>query len=121
MNRRNATTDLWNSLSPDLISIQIEGKIVFVNIAGAKLLGAVTPEQIVGKPILDFVHPDCRGIFAEQVRQITKEEMEVALGKERWIRLDGTPIEVEVAAMRITYQNKLAMQFIARRLTGASQ
>ena len=121
MSRQNATTDLWNSLSPDLIGIQIGGEIVFINIAGANLLGAATPEQIVGKLIMDFVHPDCRGMFAERVQRTTKEEIEVALGKEKWIRLDGTIINVEVAAMPITYQDKSAVQFIARRITGASE
>jgi len=112
---------LWNSLSPDLIGIQIGGEIVYINIAGANLLGAATPEKIVGKLIMDFVHPDCRGMFAERVQRTTKEEIEVALGKEKWIRLDGTIINVEVAAMPITYQDKSAVQFIARRITGASE
>ncbi len=33
--------------SPDVIGIQSEGKIVFINVAGAKLLGAVNPEQLI--------------------------------------------------------------------------
>ncbi len=121
MSRQNATIDLWNSLAPDLISIQIEGEIVFINIAGANLLGAVTPEQIVGKPIIDFVHPDCRGMFAERVQRMTKDETESALGKEKWIRLDGTTVDLEVAAMPITYHDKLAVQFIARCITDPSK
>jgi PAS domain S-box-containing protein len=121
VSRQNANTDLWDSLSPDLIGIQIEGEIVFINTAGAKLLGAASPEQVVGKPIMGFVHPDCQGVFADQVQQMTKEGAEVALSKEKWIRLDGTVIDVEVAAMPLTYQDKLAVQFIARHITSASK
>jgi PAS domain S-box-containing protein len=120
MSRQNATTDLWDSLAPDLIGIQIKGEIVFINTAGAKLLGAANPEQLVGKLIVDFVHPDCQGIFADQLQQMTNEGAEVALSKERWIRLDGTVIDVEVAAMPLIYQDKLAVQFIARRIAGAN-
>ncbi len=38
--------------SPDAIGIHSEGKIVFINVAGAKLLGAVNPEQLIGKPVM---------------------------------------------------------------------
>jgi PAS domain S-box-containing protein len=121
VSRQNATTDLWDSLSPDLIGIQIEGEIVFINTAGAKLLGATNPEQVIGKPMMDFVHPDCQGIFADQAQQMTQEGAEVALSKEKWIRLDGTVIDVEVAAMPLIYQDKLAVQFIARCITHANR
>jgi PAS domain-containing protein len=46
--------------SPDAIGIQREGKIVFMNVAGAKLLGAVNPEQLIGKTVIDFIHLNIR-------------------------------------------------------------
>jgi PAS domain S-box-containing protein len=81
----------------DLISIQVEGKIVYINTAGAQMLGAVTSTQLIGKPILDFVHPDYREIAAERVRQMTTDGIVVCPSEERWLRsMDG---DVEVAAM----------------------
>jgi PAS domain S-box-containing protein len=119
--QRNTNTDLWDSLSTDLISIQVEDKIVFINTAGAKLLGAAGPEQLVGKPILDFVHPDDRAEFSTRVRQMTEEGAETWPHEEQWVRLDGSIINVAVAAMPLTYQNKLAVQFIACGITGRKQ
>lgn len=119
--QRNTNTDLWDSLSPDLISIQVEGKIAFINTAGARLLGATGPEQLVGRPFLDFVHPDCRAEFSAWVRRMTEEGAEALLCEGQWVRLDGTIIDVDVAAMPFTYQNRLAVQFIARDITGRKQ
>ncbi|MGL5196907.1 MAG: PAS domain S-box protein, partial [Chroococcales cyanobacterium] len=45
-------------LSPEAIIVHRGGKIEFINTAGAKLLGATSPEALVGLPVLDFVHPD---------------------------------------------------------------
>jgi two-component system sporulation sensor kinase A len=56
-------------LSPDIIAIHSEGKIDFVNRTGARLLGATNPKQIMGKPIMDFLHPDYRKIVEERLRK----------------------------------------------------
>jgi PAS domain S-box-containing protein len=102
----------------DLISIQADGKIVYINTAGAKMLGATTPGQLVGKPMLDFVHPDYYEIAAERERQMTAKRFVLCPNKERWIRLDGRVITVEVAALRITYEGKSAVQLIVREDCG---
>ena len=111
-NRTNA--EVWDSFALDLVSIQVEGKIVFINKAGAQMLGAATPEQIVGRSILDFVHPDYQEIAIDRVRQMIYGDVVICPGEEKWIRLDGRSIEVEVAAMPLVYQGRPAVQFIAR-------
>ncbi len=114
MTQKSTSTDVWDSLTLDLVSIQVDGKIVFINKAGAKMLGAAAPEQLVGRSILDFVHPDYQEIAIDRVRQIINGDVVICPGKEKWIRLDGRPIDVEVAAMPLMYQGRPAMQFIAR-------
>lgn len=105
-------------LSPDAIGVQIEGKIAFINTAGAKLLGAVNPEQLIGKPVLDFVHPDYRGIAGERIRRIIEERKIVPPLEEKFIKLDKTVIDVEVTAAPITYKDKPAVQVIIRDISG---
>ncbi len=118
MTQSRTQAEVWDSISLDLISVQVEDKIVFINTAGAKMLGAATAEQLVGRSILDFVHPDYREIAAERVRQITTEGIVMCPSEERWLRLDGTAIAVEVAAMPIFYKGNLAMQLMVRREDG---
>jgi len=121
MSQRQSKVDVWNAFALDMIGIQIDGKIVFINTVGAKLLGAVCPEQVVGKPVMDFIHPDCRGLVAEQVRQVTGDGVEVPPSREKWVRLDGTVIDVEVVFMPLDYHDKRAVQFIARDAAGRQQ
>ena len=123
MTQKSTSAEVWDSLTLDLVSIQVEGKIVFINKAGAKMLGAAAPEQLarehrpeqlVGRSILDFVHPDYQEIAINRVRQMINGDVVICPSKEKWIRLDGSSIDVEVAAMPLVYQGRSAMQFIVR-------
>ena len=111
-NRTNA--EVWDSFALDLVSIQVEGKIVFINKAGAQMLGAATPEQIVGRSILDFVHPDYQESATDRVCQVIGRGAIICPTAERWIRLDGRTIEVEVVLMPLVYEDRPAVQLIAR-------
>jgi PAS domain S-box-containing protein len=82
------------------------------------MLGAATPAQLIGRPILDFVHPGYHEIAAERVRQMTADGLVVCPSKERWLRLDGAAIDVEVAAMPVVYESKSAVQLMVRKGDG---
>lgn len=114
MNPICTNSDVWNSCALDLISVQIDGKIAFINLVGAKMLGATSPEQLVGKPILDFVHPDYRAVACERIGQLMNEGIDICPVEEKWLRLDGTVIDVAVATTRLFYQGKLGIGFIVR-------
>jgi two-component system cell cycle sensor histidine kinase/response regulator CckA len=103
--------------SPDAIAIHSEGKIVFINAAGAKLLGAAHPEQLIGKEMINFVHPDYREIARERIRLMTENEKNVSPSEQKFIKLDGSVIDVEVMAMPFVYQGKPGIQVIIRDIT----
>ena len=46
--------------SPEPIAVSRAGKILFVNPATVKMMGATSQQELVGKQILDLVHPDSR-------------------------------------------------------------
>jgi len=50
-------------LSFDGILIHSEGKVVFINRTGAKLFGANSLNELIGKHIMDFIHPEYRKSF----------------------------------------------------------
>jgi two-component system, sporulation sensor kinase A len=47
-------------LSPEAIVVHREGKIDYINPAGAKMIGNTRVDELLGKSIIDFVHPDYR-------------------------------------------------------------
>ncbi|MCH7541146.1 MAG: PAS domain S-box protein [Proteobacteria bacterium] len=104
-------------LSPDAIMVHQDGKFVFVNPAGVRLFGAERPEQLIGKPALDIVHPDFRDVARERIRQVIETEKRVSLVEEKFLRLDGTAFDAEVSGTSFHYKGRPAVQVIIRDIT----
>ncbi len=108
-------------LGPDVVAVHCEGKIVYINQAGVSLLGANNVEEILGKPVMDFVHPDYTAIVQERIKQ-TQEDAKVAtVIYEKFLRLDGKAINVEVTAIPIMYEDKPATQVVFHDVTERKQ
>lgn len=105
-------------LSPETIAVHCEGKIVYANAAGLKLFGASSLDEVMNKPILDFVHPDYRELAMERARKSYEEKLPAGLLEEKMIRRDGQVIDVEVVSAPITYHGKPATQVVIRDITG---
>ncbi|MDT4953528.1 MAG: hypothetical protein QOJ02_1666, partial [Acidobacteriota bacterium] len=104
-------------LSPETVIVHSEGKLAYINAAGMKLLGAASLEEVYGKPILDFVHPDYLETVKARIQHLRGEGSQTDLIEEKLIRLDGQVIDVEVAGIPITYSGKPAIQLIVREIT----
>ncbi len=104
-------------LSPDGMAIHVDEKLVFINPAGARLLGATEAKELLGKPIFDFVHSDHRPIVRARLQALKQDEQAHWI-EERLIRLDGTEVEMEVADIPFTYEGKPAVQTVFRNISG---
>ena len=103
--------------SPDAIFIYVDGKIVFANRESLRLLAAADQGELIGKPVLGFVHPDSRSLVMERMQKATGEGVVLPLAEEKFIRLDGSEVEAEVVALAVRYENKPAVQLIIREIT----
>jgi PAS domain S-box-containing protein len=99
-------------LAFEAIAIHSQGTLVYVNPQAVKLLGGASPEEFIGKPIRDFVHPDYWNLAQARVQQVGEEGKGVPLVEETLIRLDGTSVEVEAASVPIMYQGRSAVQSV---------
>ena len=104
-------------LSPEAIFIQTEGNFVFVNSALVKLLGANTPDDLLGTRVADRIHPAFHGIVNDRMRLLREERKTVPLLEEKWIRLDGAQVDVEVAASPFTHHGKDGAQVVVLDVT----
>ena len=100
-------------LSPHAIFVNCKGRIVFSNQACAKLLGAIAPSQLFGKQVLEIIHPDSQEQALQRIASILETKQAAPLIEERFIALNGSPIDVEVAAAPIMFEGTLAIQVIA--------
>ena len=104
-------------LSPEAIAIHEDGKFVYVNQAGAKLIGARNPQQLIGMDVLAVVHPDFRDVVRLRAEAANQKGSEGPLLAEKLVRLDGTIIDVEVVAIPVSFKGRHAVQVIVRDLT----
>jgi diguanylate cyclase (GGDEF)-like protein/PAS domain S-box-containing protein len=103
--------------SPDAIFVHHRGRIVFANRAGAVLLGATDPGAIIGRSVLDFVHPDARAAVEARLEKVLEHDTELALMEDRLVRLDGSVVRVDAHSIfPFMYQDKPAVQVVARKV-----
>jgi PAS domain S-box-containing protein len=101
-------------MSPDAIAVHDGSRILFANTAAARLLGLPDPGTAVGMPIIDFVHPDSRVLIETRVRTMLSERLVAPLMEERFVKADGSPVDVETIAMPITWMGRPAVQVAFR-------
>src|SRR5919199_148492 len=104
-------------LSPDAIFIQCGGNFVFANSATLKLYGATSRDELMGRPVLARWHTDYQEIVKEHRRTILEEGIPAEWMELKAVRLDGTAIDVEVAAAPFTYQQMRAIQVVVRDIS----
>lgn len=105
-------------LSPVAIFVNVRGKFAFLNAEALALLGASTPEDMIGKEVLDFIGPEHREIVRARITSMIEgKAASVPLLQESFLRLDGSRIDAEVAASRIAYQGEVALLVVFRDIT----
>ena len=104
-------------LSPEAIIVHCEGKFVYVNPAAQRLWGASGPEELIGKPVLDVVHPDSRDIVIRRIREVEELGSSTPLNEQKHIKLNGDVIDVEVTGMPFVFRGQPAVQAMIRDVT----
>lgn len=104
-------------VSPDAIFVTRDDRIVFVNNVALRLFGAKTPEEMIGRSPLDFIHPDFQAITRDRIKPLIEGGQSGPLLEEKFIRLDGATIDVEVAAVRFVDREGPAIQVVLRDIT----
>lgn len=98
--------------SPDAILIVVEEKIVFLNPAGGRMLGA-DAERLVGRPLAAFLDPK----RPQQAHEALLPSDEPIFREQVWRRLNGEAIEVELAASELRHGERPAVQLVLRNIT----
>ena len=75
-------------------------RISFANRKAISILGYEDQEAIVGRPLLDLIHPDDRPVLWERIPNAATRH--VVVGEERFLRKDGSsaPVDIEIFPMK---------------------
>jgi PAS domain S-box-containing protein len=107
--------------SPDGIVVHCDGLLQYVNPAAVRLLRAHTSGELIGQRAINFVHPEQRAMAFERIQQMMSSGEPAPLADEKFLRLDGSVVDVEVAAIPTQYDGKPAVQVIFREITRRKQ
>ena len=104
-------------LSPDAVTIHEDGKWVFANPAAARLLGVEQPSQLIGRSLLDFMHPDMHEQARQRWKRLYEDRQPVSPVEQTMIKPDGSIVYLETSGAPVVWQGRPAAQAIARDVT----
>jgi PAS domain S-box-containing protein len=101
--------------APDAIFVQTEGLFAYVNQAGLRLFGATSADQLVGRPVLERIHPSSVEVVREGILHPGRSS---TLPSERkYVALDGKILDVETYIAPISYANRDGALIFVRDIT----
>jgi PAS domain S-box-containing protein len=89
--------------APDAIFIQTGGRFAYLNQGAVLLFGAKSAQEMLGRSVIEMIHTDFKSIAAERIRRLNELRETQAALDERILRIDGTPVDVEVSAVPFVY------------------
>ncbi|MBI3454019.1 MAG: PAS domain S-box protein, partial [Rhodospirillales bacterium] len=101
-------------LSPDGIMIVSGGRILFVNSAGAQLLGAASADRLIGASILNFLEADNERAVIEQIADLLDRGGEIAPVEIKLRRQNNRLIDIELAANPFGEAESRSIQLVMR-------
>ena len=99
---------------PDAVMVHGENKILFVNPACMKLLGAQRAEQLLGMEVLEILHPDYREGVQKCIQYCLETGTACPAKESVFLALDGSEVQVEAAAIAVPWKGLQAVEVIVR-------
>jgi PAS domain S-box-containing protein len=102
------------------IVIHNKGNLVFANAQAYSIFGVKASKSLIGKNVLDFVHPDYRLKIAERMKEVDAG-VPVPMMEQKYLRTDGKIVDVEAMAYPFEFQGEPCIQVIFRDITEKKQ
>jgi PAS domain S-box-containing protein len=105
---------------PDTVLVGQDGRNVYANPAAVRLLRAAGPEELVGLDVFAIIEPAQHEWARQQMQRTLAGEKQPPF-EDRFVRLDGSLVPVEIAASVLTWQGRPALQVVVRDITERKQ
>jgi PAS domain S-box-containing protein len=96
--------------------------ITVANEAALAMAGAQSPDDLIGRSIFDFIHPDSRKIVEKRVAALKNTDSVILpCVREKFIRMDGGAVDVEVMASRVFDNGIPVTQVVFRKISDSTE
>jgi len=102
---------------PDCVFVHSGGAIVFVNRAGVEMVRGAGPQDLLGRSVMSFVHPESLATVGARVRIMMEQGLRAPMMVERFVRLDGSDFFAEAIATPLVFEGKPAIQVVMRDIS----
>jgi diguanylate cyclase (GGDEF)-like protein/PAS domain S-box-containing protein len=103
--------------SPDAVCVHEGGRVVYVNPAAIRWIGAQSSAQLVGHLITEFVHPDSVPAMLARIASLRHEGDTSPPSEAVMLRFDGSTLDVEAVSVLTVWEGRPAYQVIFRDLS----
>jgi len=100
--------------APDAIFIETREQFVYGNDAFCRLIGAPSYRELLGRSVYDVFPSGDHALVKERIRLLNSEHQPVPITERKYLRLDGTPVDVEITAVPFKYQGEQGALVFAR-------
>jgi len=107
-------------LSPVAMSIIHNWKTVYFNPAAVQLFGAKTQNELIDRRLFELIHPDFHELAIENAKLLA-EKGYINMQEQKYIKLDGSILEVETQAKIIRFNENPATLVIIKDITERKQ
>ena len=104
-------------LSPEVVYVHIDGEFTYINPAGAAILGAKDPDELIGLSMYDFMHPDSLDIAKARTERLQREKGILPPMEMKIRTLDRKIIHVEATGAYIQFMGKPAVLSLMSDIT----
>jgi len=114
-----ASEERWHrlvELSPVAIYVTVDWTLQYVNEEAVKVLGGDRADDLLGRSITEFVHPDTAEESASRRERLARGQPVAAVEKPI-VRLDGEERTVVIQSVPIRYDGEPAVQTVIRDVT----
>ena len=108
-------------LFPESVFVHQDGIIKFINPSGANMFRVSHPEELIGKPVLDLIHPDFHEIENSRIAEVLNDRIRLNTRELKIVTINKQAIDVETTGTFIEYSGKPAVLSVIRDITERKQ
>ncbi|MDD2882706.1 MAG: EAL domain-containing protein [Rhodoferax sp.] len=119
-----ASEDKYRTLiewTPEAVLVHRRGKILYGNPAAIKLFGASNAQALLRKTTQQLIHPDEQAYQAARMKNIVDGAPQAPSTESRFLKLDGTSIDVIVQGTSVVYEGEPAIHVSIHDITERKQ
>lgn len=108
-------------LSPSLILIYQQERIVFANPATYRMLGVDNESDLIGKSIYEFIHPSFRDLAVYRSNEIPSNKLVPEYKEYEIVKPNGESVFLQISGVEISYMGESAIMAVGNDVTARKE